>query len=69
MNDLAGQLKSSQVLNIIGLGAIVAASKVVSKEAALKAIAKTFGAKFASKPHLLELNQQAFELGMKAVAA
>jgi 2-oxoglutarate ferredoxin oxidoreductase subunit gamma len=69
MNDLAGQLQSSQVLNISGLGAIVAASKVVGKEAALKAISKTFGAKFASKPHLLELNQRAFELGMKAVAA
>jgi 2-oxoglutarate ferredoxin oxidoreductase subunit gamma len=69
MNDLASQLQSMQVLNIIGLGAIVAAAKVVSKEAALQAIDKTFGAKFASKPHLLDLNKQAFEQGMKAIAA
>jgi 2-oxoglutarate ferredoxin oxidoreductase subunit gamma len=69
MNDLANQLKSTQVLNIIALGSIVAAGKVVSKEAALQAIDKTFGKKFAAKPHLLELNKQAFAEGMKAIAA
>ncbi|MDR1396752.1 MAG: 2-oxoacid:acceptor oxidoreductase family protein [Desulfarculales bacterium] len=67
MNDLATEMNNIQVLNIIGLGAIVAASEVVSQEAALKAIDKTFGEKFISKPHLLELNRQAFAKGIAAV--
>ena len=69
MNDLASELNSTKVLNIIGLGTIVAASKIVSQEAALKAIEKTFGEKFASKPQLLELNKNAFAKGLAAIPA
>lgn len=62
MNDLAAQI-NPQTLNVVGLGAIVALGKVVTKEAALKAMDKTFDKKFADKPDLMAANREAFEKG------
>lgn len=68
MNDIAASI-NEKALNIVGLGAVVALGKVVSKESALKAIDKVFGKKFAGKPQVLAMNKEAFEKGYAAATA
>lgn len=65
MNELAESI-SEKTLNVVGLGAVVALGKVVSKESAIKAIEKIFGKKFAGKPKVLAMNLEAFEKGFAA---
>ena len=67
MNDMAATLKHPTGLNIIGFGVITGTGKIVSREAALKAMDVMFGKKFADKPDLLAVNQAAFEAGFAAV--
>lgn len=67
MNDIAEEINPKS-LNLVGLGALVANSKVVSKESALKAIDKMFSTKFANKPELLQMNLLAFERGYSYLA-
>ena len=67
LNELAVELNNSKVINLIGLGAILAAVAPVSEEALFKAMNRIFGKKFAEKPQLLELNKQAFQTGYSYV--
>ena len=65
MNALASDLGNPRVLNMVGLGVVLAACKPVSEEAMLKGMDVMLGKKFASKPHLLELNRTALRKGME----
>ncbi|CAK7061125.1 MAG: Pyruvate synthase subunit PorC [Desulfovibrio sp.] len=67
MNAIADELKNPKVLNMVGLGVVLAAAKPVSEQAMLKALDTMLGKKFASKPHLLELNRTALKKGMEHV--
>lgn len=67
MNDLADEMGNSKVLNFVGLGAILAAVPIVSKDALFRAAGKVFGAKFSAHPELLKLNQDAFQKGYEYV--
>jgi 2-oxoglutarate ferredoxin oxidoreductase subunit gamma len=62
-NDLAQELGSVQVANIIVLGAYIAATGILDAEFAKQVIAEQLG----RKPEMLELNMQAFDKGMAAV--
>ena len=66
MNELADQVGDKKVLNFIALGALLAATEVVSQKALQAAILKMFGKKFAEKPELMEINQKAFQVGYEA---
>lgn len=68
MNDIAASI-NEKALNIVGLGAVVALGKVVSKESVLRAIDKVFGKKFADRPQVLAMNKDAFEKGYAAATA
>ena len=63
INDIATELGSSKVINVVALGALLAATKAVGMEAAMTAFAK----KFASKPQIVELNKEALIRGYDAV--
>jgi 2-oxoglutarate ferredoxin oxidoreductase subunit gamma len=67
MNAIADELKSPKVLNMVGLGVVLAAAKPVSEQAMLKALDTMLGKKFAEKPQLLELNRNALKKGMEQV--
>ncbi|MBO8138221.1 MAG: 2-oxoacid:acceptor oxidoreductase family protein [Desulfotomaculum sp.] len=56
-----------RVFNVIILGAVVAATKVVTDKAAKDAIEKKLGYKFEQNPKLRELNYQAIDKGMQLV--
>ncbi|MBM7855165.1 2-oxoglutarate ferredoxin oxidoreductase subunit gamma [Desulfohalotomaculum tongense] len=56
-----------RVFNVIILGAVVAATKVVTAEDAKKAIEKKLGYKFEQNPKLRELNYKAIDKGMELV--
>ncbi|CVK19678.1 MULTISPECIES: 2-oxoacid:acceptor oxidoreductase family protein [Sporomusa] len=62
-NDIAAELGNSRTANMVIVGAIIAASKVVSDDAVLKAFAKMF----AQKPELLAINEQAIHRGMEYI--
>ena len=66
MNELADQVGDKKVLNFIALGALLAATEVVSQKALQAAILKMFGKKFAEKPEFMEINQKAFQVGYEA---
>ena len=66
MNELADQVGDKKVLNFIALGALLAATEVVSQKALQAAILKMFGKKFAEKPELMEINQKALQVGYEA---
>lgn len=68
MNGIADELGNPKVLNFVGLGAILAAVPIVSKEALFAAAGKVFGAKFLDNPKLLKINQDAFEKGYEQVS-
>lgn len=67
MNAIADELGNPKVLNMIGLGVVVAACQPVSKEEMLQGMEAMLGKKFASKPKILELNRTALQKGMDQV--
>ncbi|MHB8182958.1 MAG: 2-oxoacid:acceptor oxidoreductase family protein, partial [Candidatus Desulforudaceae bacterium] len=56
-----------RVFNVMIMGAVIEATKVVSPENAKKAIEKRLGYKFEQDPKLRELNYRAIERGMELV--
>ncbi len=58
-NDIAAQLGNVKTANMVIVGALIGASRVVSTQAILAAFAKMF----AKKPELLAINEQAIRLG------
>ena len=67
MNAIADELDNPKVLNMVGLGVLLAACQPVSKEAMLQAMNTMLGKKFAKKPQILELNHKALQKGMDQV--
>lgn len=61
VSDLALQLGSAKVLNIIMLGVYIGYSKVLPPEVVWSSVEH----KFSAKPKLLPLNKKAFEEGLK----
>ena len=61
VNELAGQLGSPKVANVVMLGAYLHLSKAVRTESVTDAIREVLG----SKQHLLEINLQALKQGMQ----
>ncbi len=64
-NDIAGELGNAKVANMVVLGAVIAATGVVTQESILKA----FGKMFAKKPELLAINEQAIRRGGQQITA
>jgi 2-oxoglutarate ferredoxin oxidoreductase subunit gamma len=56
-----------RVFNVIIMGAVIAATKVIGVEAAKNALEKKLGYKFAQDPKLRELNFRALDRGMELV--
>ncbi len=67
MNKLADELGNPKVLNMIGLGVVIAACHPVTEKAMLQGMDVMLGKKFASKPQILELNRTALRKGMEQV--
>jgi 2-oxoglutarate ferredoxin oxidoreductase subunit gamma len=68
-NDIANALKNPRIANMVMLGALVAATDVVSKESLSAAFRKMFEKKFANKPELFTINESAMAEGMGSIAA
>lgn len=64
-NDIANHLGNSKVANMVILGALLEATKVVSCESVMKAFIKLF----AGKPELVSINQKAMAIGQFHVSA
>lgn len=64
-SDAAMEIGNSKVLNVIMLGALLAATNVVKRESISDAIAKTFGA----KANLIAINEKALDEGAKLFSA
>lgn len=62
-NMIATELGNPKVANMVMLGALIAASGTVASETVIKAFAKMF----ATRPELLDINQQAIRRGAEAV--
>ena len=62
-NSIAEELGNGKVANMVMLGAIIAATNVVSLDSAMEALKDAFGEK---KANLLPLNRKAIEAGMDA---
>lgn len=67
MNAIADELGNPKVLNMIGLGVLIAACQPVTPDEMLKGMETMLGKKFASKPQILELNRNALKKGMEQV--
>lgn len=67
MNVIADELGNPKVLNMIGLGVLIAACHPVSEEEMIRGMESMLGKKFASKPKILELNRTALKKGMEQV--
>jgi len=65
--EIAKRDLSARVFNIIILGALVAATKVISKATAQAAIDKLFGKKFKTNPELRDLNYRALDVGTELI--
>ena len=63
-NDIATELGNAKVANMVILGALLAATKVVDNDSVLKAFTKMF----AKKPELLAINKQALLHGSQCVS-
>ncbi|QTA37797.1 2-oxoacid:acceptor oxidoreductase family protein [Thermosipho ferrireducens] len=61
-NEIADKLGNLKVANMVMLGAVIAKTGIVSKESIEKAFQKKLTGK---KSHLIDLNKQAIEEGMK----
>ncbi|HWR42535.1 2-oxoacid:acceptor oxidoreductase family protein [Sporomusa sp.] len=59
INEIANELGSIKMINMVALGALLAATDVVEKESLMNAFAK----KFASKPGMVPANQEALNKG------
>lgn len=66
-NKIAHDELSVRVFNIIVLGVIIAATKVISIDYVKSAMECALGKKFAAKPELRDLNYKALECGMNLV--
>jgi len=64
-NEIADKLGNLKVANMVMLGAVIGATKIVSKESIFKALEKKLTGK---KAELIELNRKAIEEGMKKVS-
>ena len=64
-NDIAKELGNPKVANMVMVGAILAASKVVKLESVLQVLAKKV---FKNKPEVMALNEVAIRKGMEFVA-
>jgi 2-oxoglutarate ferredoxin oxidoreductase subunit gamma len=65
--DVAKNELHPRVFNIIIMGAVIEATKVIDLESAKKAIEKKLGYKFEKDPKLRELNFKALERGIELV--
>ncbi|WP_371380965.1 2-oxoacid:acceptor oxidoreductase family protein [Sporomusa aerivorans] len=59
INEIASELGNSKMINMVALGALLAATCVVQKESLVNAFAK----KFSSKPEMVPANQEALNRG------
>ncbi len=66
-NEIANKELSARVFNIIVLGALLNATKVVSMDNIKSSMEYALGKKFAAKPELRELNYKALERGMSLI--
>lgn len=66
--DVANKELHPRVFNIIIMGAVVGATKVITAEDARAAIEKKLGYKFDKQPELRDLNNKAIERGIELVA-
>jgi 2-oxoglutarate ferredoxin oxidoreductase subunit gamma len=64
-NEIADKLGNLKVANMVMLGAVIGATKIVSKESVFKALEKKLTGK---KVELIEINKKAIEEGMKKVS-
>lgn len=62
-NDIANEIGNSKVANMVILGAVIAATEVVTVDGAIKAFQK----KFASKPKMFSINEEAIRRGMECI--
>jgi|Deesub1362B_J571_1020462.scaffolds.fasta_scaffold06465_2 2-oxoglutarate ferredoxin oxidoreductase subunit gamma len=62
-NDIAQELGNPRVLNMVALGALLAACRVVPLEAAMEAMAHELGER--GRQGLVEINRRALELGFE----
>jgi 2-oxoglutarate ferredoxin oxidoreductase subunit gamma len=62
-NDIANELGNAKVANMVVLGALIAATDVVAMDTAVKAFQK----KFASKPKMFAVNEEAIRRGFQHV--
>ncbi|MCG8542364.1 MAG: 2-oxoacid:acceptor oxidoreductase family protein [Clostridia bacterium] len=63
-NEIAGEIGSGKVANMVMLGAYLELTKVVKVETVIEALRKVFGP---SKEHLIPLNEKALQRGAEAV--
>lgn len=68
-NKISQNELSTRVFNIIILGAVIQATKVLDIEDIKKALEHALGKKFDAKPELRELNYKALEKGMSLIEA
>lgn len=68
-NHIANEELSARVFNIIILGVVLAATKVLELTDIKNAMELAFGKKFDAKPELRELNFKALERGMNMIKA
>ena len=68
-NEIANTLKNPRIMNMVMLGALVAATGVVTRDSLSAAFRKMFEKKFANKPELFTVNENAMTEGMRSVAA
>lgn len=66
--DISKRELHPRVFNIIIMGAVVGATRVISEEDAKRAIEKKLGYKFEKQPKLRELNFKAIDRGIELVA-
>ncbi|MFZ5899269.1 MAG: 2-oxoacid:acceptor oxidoreductase family protein [Bacillota bacterium] len=65
--EIAKKELHPRVFNILIMGAVIGATKVVEIDSAKRAIEKRLGYKFEKNPQLRELNHRAMERGMELV--
>ena len=66
-NKIANEQLSARVFNIIILGVLLGATKVLELSDIKNAMEMALGKKFEAKPELRELNYQALEMGMALI--
>lgn len=63
-NDIAADLGNPRVANIVMLGALIKATDIVSQDSVIQSLHKLF----ASKQHLIGLNERALQAGFAALS-